>query len=164
VSKLRILCIAMLSIGLALSAAPPADAQADKEVLQKYFQAIGTDLAKRRDSAMSVLIEMNDQESKAFWPLKQAYDAELKKIFEARFAVLDEFDGVHEKLTSEQATDLAERALAIDVSRTELHRKYFDLMSEKVSPVVAVQFLQLQSQFETMADMEIASRVPLAMR
>jgi len=164
VSKLKIPCIATLALALALTATPQASAQADKEVLRKYFDAIGTDLAKRRDSAMSVLIELNDQQSKAFWPLKQAYDAELKDIFDARFAVLEEFDGIHDALTPEKAKELAGKALDLDARRTALHRKYFELMSEKVSPVAAVQFLQLQSQFETMADMEIASRVPLAMR
>ena len=35
---------------------------------------------------------------------------------------------------------------------------------EQVSAIVAIQFIQLQRQFETMYDMQAASNVPLAMK
>jgi len=157
-----------VTIGIALACALPGlagqPAEANKKVLEDYFQAIGTDLAARRDSAMSTLLQLDEAEAKVFWPLKKAYDKELSKLFDARFEMLGEFDAVHDKLTLEKANELAERALALDEQRTELHRKYYKLMSEKISPITAVQFLQLQGQFETMADMKIATHVPLAMR
>jgi len=168
VTKLRISGYVVLTVGVALACALPGlagqPAEANKKVLEDYFKAIGTDLAARRDSAMSTLLQLNEEEAKVFWPLKKAYDKELNKLFDARFELLRDFDAVHDKLNAATANELAERALALDNQRTELHRKYFKLMSEKISPVVAVQYLQLQGQFETMADMKIATHVPLAMR
>jgi hypothetical protein len=35
-------------------------------------------------------------------------------------------------------------------------------MSEQIGAVTAVQFLQLQGQFETMADLKLATAAPLA--
>jgi len=155
-------------LGLVLACALPAaagqPAEANKQVLEQYFTAIGADLAAKRDSALSTLIELTPDEAERFWPMKQAYDAELSKLFDARFELLGEFDAVHDKLTAEKASELAERALKLDEARTDLHRRYFKKMSEEISPVVAVQYLQLQSQFETMADIKIATHVPLAMR
>ena len=43
-----------------------------------------------------------------------------------------------------------------------LLRKYFDLMAAQVSPVAAGQFLQIERQFETMADLKVATAMPLA--
>jgi len=51
---------------------------------------------------------------------------------------------------------------SLDEQRAALHKKYFDLMVERVNPVVAAQFLQLQRQFETMGDLKLATYVPLA--
>ena len=157
-----------MTVGVALACALPGlagqPAEANKKVLEDYFRTIGTDLAARRDSAMSTLLQLNKEEAKVFWPMKKAYDKELNKLFDARFELLRDFDAVHDKLTATTANELADRSLALDNQRTELHRKYFKLMSEKISPVVAVQYLQLQGQFETMADMKIATHVPLAMR
>jgi len=159
---------AFLILGLALACALPAAAEqpakANKKVLEQYFAAIGTDIAAKRDSALSTLIELTPEETQLFWPIKKAYDAEFRKLLDARFELLGEFDAVHDKLTAETATALAERALKLDEQRTDLHRRYFKKMSDEISPVVAVQYLQLQSQFETMADIKIATHVPLAMR
>ena len=157
-----------LILGLVLACALPAaaeqPAEANKQVLEQYFAAIGADLAAKRDSAISTLIELTPEETQLFWPIKKAYDAEFRKLLDARFELLGEFDAVHDKLTAETAAALAERALKLDEQRTDLHRRYFKKMSDEISPVVAVQYLQLQSQFETMADIKIATHVPLAMR
>ena len=63
---------------------------------------------------------------------------------------------------AEQAKDLGARSLKVDDERNALRRKYFDLMSQKVSPLAAGQFLQLERQFETMMDLKVQSVVPLA--
>jgi hypothetical protein len=149
---------------LTLPAAAQLDAPAKEEVLEKYLSAVGEDLGARRDSALLALLELDEEEKKVFLPLLKAYDEELSALFDARFEVLQEFSAIHDKLNAEKANELAERALDLSDKRTVLHRKYFRLMAEKVSPVVAVQFLQLQGQFETMADLKLATNVPLAVR
>jgi hypothetical protein len=149
---------------LSLPAVAQMDAPAKEEYLEKFFEAAGQDLGARRDSALRTLLEISEEEKEVFLPLLKSYDEELSAIFDARFALLREFSGVHDKLTDEKAAELAGRALDLDEKRSALHRKYFRLMSEQVSPVVAVQFLQLQSQFETMADLKLATNVPLAVR
>jgi hypothetical protein len=149
---------------LSLPAAAQMDAPTKEDYLEKFFEAAGQDLGARRDSALRTLLEISEEEKKVFMPLLESYDKELSAIFDARFALLREFSGVHDELTNEKASELAERALDLDEKRSALHRKYFRLMSEQVSPVVAVQFLQLQGQFETMADLKLATNVPLAVR
>jgi len=149
---------------LSLPAAAQMDASAKADVLEKFFEAAGQDLGARRNSALQVLLEINEEEKKVFMPLLKSYDKELSALFDARFEMIREFAGIHDKLTAEKATELAELALDLDEKRSALHRKYFRLMSEQISPVVAVQFLQLQSQFETMADLKLATNVPLAVR
>jgi hypothetical protein len=149
---------------LTFPAAAQMDAPAKEEVLEKYLSAVGEDLGARRDSALLALLELGEEEKKVFLPLLRAYDQEFSANLNTRLELLREFSAVHDKLTAEKATALAERALDLDDQRSALHRKYFRLISEKVSPIVAVQFLQLQSQFETMADLKIATNVPLAVR
>jgi hypothetical protein len=155
--------LAALSLPV-LPTAAQMDAPAKEEVLEKYLDAVGQDLGARRDSALLALLELDEEEKKVFLPLLKAYDKELDALFDARLEVLREFSAIHDKLTDEKATELAERALDIGDERTALQRKYFRLISEKVSPIVAVQFLQLQGQFETMADLKLATNVPLAVR
>ena len=57
---------------------------------------------------------------------------------------------------------MALRSIKLDEDRNALRRKYFDLMAEKVSVLVAGQFLQLERQFETLMDVQTQAIVPLA--
>ena len=54
------------------------------------------------------------------------------------------------------------RVLAQDNDRIQLREKTLQRMSQEISTVVAVQFLQVQYRFETMADLKAASYVPIA--
>ncbi len=149
------------------AAATPASnqtASAGDAVFGKYIQQIGRELIMRRDSAMKALIEMDEGESERFWAVKAEYEAELGRYYDDRLTLIAEFSEVHDKLTRELATDLAGRALDFERRRTDLHEKYFNRMADEISPVVAVQWLQLETQFESMADVKIAEGVPLAIR
>jgi len=163
----RILSVTVGFVLLALVLLAPQPVQAKDpaaKAMKEYVQMIGGDLAAKRDSALSALITLSADEAKVFWPIKKEYDAEFKKLIDERLAVLTEFDSVHDRLTPTLARELADRALATGEKRSKLHRTYFDRISKEVSPIVAVQFLQLQGQFETMFDMKLATTVPLAMR
>ena len=140
------------------------DSAAETKVLEDYFKVVKGDLTAKRDSALRTLVQLSEDEAKAFWPLVETYDDEMAQQRKQRRAVIEEFLGVYDKLTPEQAQKLADRALDLDVARNEVRRKYFKLMAREVSPVVAAQFLQLQGQFETMGDLKLAAAMPLATR
>ena len=91
-------------------------------------------------------------------PIQTGGDQQAK----ARRKLLTEYGQVYKELTPEVADSLAARILALDNDRIELHRKYLDLLAKEISAVVAVQFLQVQYRFETMADLKAASYVPIA--
>jgi hypothetical protein len=141
-----------------------AQSEAEMQVLEQYVQMVKGDLTAKRDSAMKTLLVLNDDESKKFWPLLKQYDKESTALRKKRRAMLEEFLGVYDKLTPAKAEELANVAFELDNARNALRKKYFKMISDEVSAVVAVQFLQLQSQFETMGDMKLTTAMPLAVR
>ncbi len=157
------LSLATILVAAALVLSLPARAEdPTTKSLEEYLKAARGDVMERRESALKTFIKLDAAQSKTFWQLKNDYDAELKKNNEARATALREYAKVYKTITPEQAKDLAARSLKLDDDRNALRRKYFDLMSEKVSPLVAGQFLQLERQFETMMDFKVQSVVPLA--
>ena len=158
VSMLLIAAVPLLS--LPAQAESPNDATV--KALEEYLKAARGDLMQRRDSAVKTLIKLDGDQAKAFAQLREQYDAELKKIGDARGTLLREYAKVYKSPSPEQAKDFAARSIKLDEDRNNLRRKYFDLMSEKVSVLAASQFLQLQRQFETLMDVQTQSIVPLA--
>jgi len=164
--KVKRLAVPMLLLGAMLLMLFPVSAQAepvvDEEALDRYLQALRTDLVSRRDSAFRVLLDLQGAEGKAFWPLKNEYDQELAALGDTRKKLMTEFVKARANLTAETAGEIANRAFEYQHARNALHRKYFKKMSEEVSTVIAVQFVQLQGQFETLGDVKLASAIPLA--
>ena len=159
--KVILVVLASLLLGGTLA---PAQSEAEMQVLDQYVQMVKGDLTAKRDSAMRTLLELSEDESEKFWPLLKQYDKESKALRGKRRAMLEEFLGVYDKLTPAKAEELANVAFEIDNERNALRKKYFKKISGEVSAVVAVQFLQLQSQFETMGDMKLAAAMPLAVK
>ena len=167
-TKSRFLALVALLALAALTVAPQAYAQAQakaqSETLDEYVKTIRQDLSQRRDSTLQAVMQLTEEEAKTFWPLKEKYDAEMDKLQDQRRELLREWGEIYNELEPAKANSLAERFFALDARRNELHRKYFYLMSADVSVVDAVQFLQLNSQFETMGDVKLATYVPLAVK
>lgn len=134
----------------------------ESKVLEEYIKTVKGDIVGKRDSALHQLVQLTPEQDKVFWPITKEYDKEMKALREQRLDMLKSFTAVRDKLTPETANQLAERALSLADQRNEVRRKYFKIMSDKVSPTAAMQFLQLESQFETMADLKLATAVPLA--
>ena len=161
VKKVMLIALATFLVGGTIVS---AQSESETQVLEQYVQMVKGDLTAKRDSAMRTLLELNDEESAKFWPLLKQYDKEKNALRKQRRAMLEEFLGVYDKLTPAKAEELANVAFELDNARTELRKKYFKMISGEISAVVAVQFLQLQSQFETMGDMKLATAMPLAVR
>jgi len=162
VRKATLLIVSLLVSGAAVQAQDAPLGPDQNKVLEDYIKTVKGDLVGKRDSALHTLIQLSPEQAKVFWPITKEYDQEMKALREQRLAMLESFIEVKDELTSETATALAERALSLADQRNQVRSKYFKIMSEKVSPVAAVQFLQLETQFETMADLKLATAVPLA--
>ncbi|MGD8376245.1 MAG: hypothetical protein PVF68_08895 [Acidobacteriota bacterium] len=155
----------LLVAGFLLVSGPAlADSPSQAELLDQYLDTVKGDLTERRDAALRAVLVLSDEEAEAFWPLQKQYDRERGRLGKERRKLLKEWGKVYQKLDAETAQRLAAQAFSLDEQRTALRKKYFDLMSERVNPVVAAQFLQLEGQFETMGDLKLATYVPLASR
>jgi hypothetical protein len=161
VKRLLPIGIALVLLGGTLAA---AQSEAESKVLDDYVQMVKGDLTAKRDSALRTLVQLEPGQSDTFWDLVKAYDNDAKALREKRMAMLADFIKVHDQLTEAKAQELADRAFTLADERMALRKKYFQRMSDEVSTVAAVQFLQLQGQFETMGDLKIATAMPLAVK
>ena len=147
---------------LAISFPVSAQESAQAELLEQYMNTLRKDLTAQRDATMRAVITLDEAQAKKFWPLQKQYDKELKKIGRSRRELIREWGGEYNQLTPERASEFAKRSFEIQDQRTALRKKYFEMMAKEVSPVAAAQFLQLQNQYETMADLKLATYIPIA--
>lgn len=159
--KATSICI-MISVVIASLLSPPARAQTGTDAVDAQMDEVRRTIIQKRDSALSVLLEMSDEQAAAFWPLQKSYDADLGKVSRSEEKLSREFRQMFGKLNVDSASDIAKRFFDLERERLSLQQSYFQRISDSVSPVIAVQFIQLQRQFETELRMEQMKAAPLA--
>ncbi len=139
-----------------------ADGASQTEILDRYLETMKKNINASRDRALAEIVRLDGEPAKTFQSIKKEYDKEVAGQRKARSKLLAEYSRVYKELTPEIADSLAARVLMQDNDRIQLREKTLQRMSREISAVVAVQFLQVQYRFETMADLKAASYVPIA--
>jgi Spy/CpxP family protein refolding chaperone len=152
----------LLCCGMFVAGVTPLAAQSDVQALEDHMRQVGRKVAEKRDSAVGVLIQMTDEQEQAFRPIQKAYYKEMKKLGKTERSLLREFSEVYDSLDASTADELSKRFFDAQRERLAIAEKYLQQISDEVSPVVAVQFLQLQRRFETELEMERLKYSPLA--
>lgn len=154
--------LALVVFLAATALAGPSLAQTDTEALEEHMRQVRRKVAEKRDSAMSTLMVMTAEQSKAFRPLQKAYTKEQKALDKKDREMIAEFGEVFDKLDAETAAKIGKRFFDIERDRLALQEKYLKQISDAVSPVIAVQFIQLERRFQAQLENERMKYSPLA--
>jgi len=161
VNKLISVCVAAAVVAC-LFAGTPVTAQSRTDALETHMKQVRAKVVQKRNSALNTILQLDDEQAKAFWPLQKAYDKELQRLGKLDRELVRQFGEVYDKLDATNSADIAARFFDLERNRLDLQQKYLKKVSEQVSPVVAVQFIQLQRQFEIELMMERMKYSPLA--
>jgi hypothetical protein len=134
----------------------------DTGAMENHMRQVRSKAEQKMNSALGVILKMDEEQTRAFRPLRKEYDRELKKLGKLERGLVRDFSDSHKNLDAETATELGNRFFDLERQRLALQEEYLKAISEQVSPVVAVQFIQLQRKFETELALERMKYSPLA--
>jgi hypothetical protein len=153
--------LASLALALIVAAAPLASiaqdvaASADEQVLLKRVQ---TD----KRGIYADYLKLTDAESKAFWPVYDEYETQLKKIDDRYMAMINDYVSKYDTLTDAQAADMLKERLAIDRKRLDLKDKYMQRIAKVLPGTKALRFAQLESRIDNLMRRNLYSIIPIA--
>jgi hypothetical protein len=150
----------LVTPSLALAQTPKADETREAN-LRAYVDLLRSDVRAQAAAIVSELMQLNEADDKAFWPVYRAFEADLSKLNDARIALIQEYADNYSTLTDARADTLAHRALELEGQRTDLKTKYYDRLRTVVSPKVAARFIQIENQLLLLLDLQIAASLPI---
>jgi hypothetical protein len=155
--------LAMLAATTGASAqqAMPTAADTRDANLRAYVELLRSDVRAQKIAFITELMEFNEAEDKAFWPIYRAYDTELSAINDERVTGIDEYARSYGKVDDALADKLATKALELEGRRTALKQKYYDRFKTAMSATTAARFLQLENQLLLIIDLQIAAALPI---
>ena len=159
----RITVVSLLVAGAVVQAQSPQVSEKDTKSLNlsAYAELLRSDVRAQKVAILTELMELNETEDKAFWPLYREYDMEMAKLGDDRVALIGEYASNYAKLTDAVADKLAMKALDLESRRQATRAKYFERIKAALSPRTALRFLQIEHQLNLIIDLQISAALPI---
>ena len=156
--KVEISLIAMLLVMALIGFAGSAAAQ-DKP-------ADNMDLVKekiRSDKKLFIAtnMQLTESEAKDFWPVYDAYQAQLAKLGDREIKLIEEFAANYETMSDDVAKNLLDDSLSIDSDHQKLRQSYLSKIRGVLPDKKVARYYQLASKIDAVLEYEMAKRIPL---
>lgn len=151
--KLLAICTVLTTLLISPLCAADVDMSAEvyKEKLRSY----------KRDIITLNFSFKDEKKAEAFWEIYNDFEKKLKPLSETYLALLVEYEENYEKMSPEIATKLVENMKEYKENRSALLFDAHKKIADKVSPIDAARFVQLENRIALMVELSAATELPL---
>jgi hypothetical protein len=128
---------------------------------QAYARLLRTDLRTKKEAIIKEEMQLTAQQASAFWPIYRDYDVQQNKLIDQKLSVFQEYAQNFMSMTDQKADELAQKVIALDDQRLALRKKYYQLMKAALPTVLVVRFFHVESQIQSLMDLQIDSSLPI---
>ena len=136
----------------------PAFAQTSSD-MQILAQKIKAD----KKLVVAANMQLTEAEAKGFWPVYDAYQADLQKINQRLIAVIKNYANAYNKgpVSDETAKKLINEAIAVDEAEVKLKRSSVPRLEKVIPGVKVARYLQIENKIRAIGKFELAAQIPL---
>lgn len=149
----------------AQTAAGQPSAPADNQphvINSQELEMLRNDIRSQKKQLMAQNLRLSDEDATKFWPIYDQYTAELVKINNKKYATIQKYADEFGTLTDDQALSLIKQWLDVDTAVSQLRIKYLPIVSKAIGGKKAATWAQLDRRIQSMIDLQLGSRLPLA--
>lgn len=106
-------------------------------------------------------MKLTDAEATKFWPVYDRYTADLIKINDKKFALIQDYADHWGTMSDEQASRFRRDWLDVDIAITQLRQRYVPEVTEVLNGRKTATFFQLDRRISMMIDLQLASKLPI---
>ncbi len=106
-------------------------------------------------------MQLTESEAKEFWPVYNAYQAELGKLIEREIKLIEDFAANYETMSDDVAKKLLNDSLAIDANHLKLRQMYLAKFRGVIPDKKVARYYQLESKIDAVFEFELARKIPL---
>jgi hypothetical protein len=139
---------------LALPAA--AQTASDMQILAQKIKA-------DKKLVVAANMQLTEEEAKGFWPVYDAYQADLQKINGRLLGTIKRYADAYNKgpVSDEAAKKLINEAIAIEEAEVKLKRSYVPRLEKVIPGMKVARYLQIENKIRAIGKYELATQIPL---
>jgi hypothetical protein len=136
----------------------PAAAQTSSDM-----QILANKIKADKKLVVAANMQLTEEEGKAFWPVYDAYQADLQKINQRMGAGIKRYADAYSKgaVPDETARKLINEMISIEDAEVKLKRAYVPKLEKAIPGVKVARYMQIESKIRAVVRYELATQIPL---
>jgi len=130
-------------------------------ISDKDVDLLRKDIRSNKKQLIAANLKLTDTEATKFWPVYDQYTADLMKINDKKFKLIQDYADHWGTMTDDQASTYLRQWLDVDIAISQLRQKYVPIVSQVLSGRKSATFFQLDRRISMMIDLQLASQIPL---
>ena len=108
-------------------------------------------------------LDLTDAEGKGFWPVYEAYQADLHQINQRLARVVNDYALAYNKgaILDKTAKKLLDEAIAVELAEVKLKQSYVPKLIKVLPQVKVARYLQIETKIRAIVRYELAATIPL---
>ncbi len=152
---------ALLGVTFAMLAFCPLGRAQDQEpTIDSRIAVVRANMQADKTTLITTLMNFNDTDGAAFWPVYQHYEYERSRLDDRRAAVIKRYTQKYPTLTDAEAKAMAEQMLDCESRLAELKKKYYKKFNKVLPALTVTKFFQLQRRIDLLMDMQVEAALP----
>jgi hypothetical protein len=123
----------------------------------KYLQDL---IGMKKQQYVEQHMILSAADAPKFWAIYNEYDLYRSEIGEKRLNNINEYGKNYTSLSNEKADELMKNSFAISADLDKLLQKTYGKMAKEISPVVGVQFVQIELYIEAIVRKALTEQIP----
>jgi uncharacterized protein YutD len=140
-----------------IAVSTPLIAQTETDEIEITRSVIKTE----RKAIVAANMQLNEAESRAFWPVYNEYVENLRKINDRKVRLITDYANAYENLTETQAKAFLRESVNIDKARLELIEDYIDKFEDVLASKKVARFFQIENKIDAIIEYSLAEEIPL---
>lgn len=125
------------------------------------LQLLLTTVKENKKAFVAVNMSLTQTEADAFWPVYDAYQADLKVIQERVLNVIGDYISNFTTLEDDKALELIDRYLLVERDRAAVRRRYLPAFSDALPGRKVARFYQIENKIDALQRFELAATIPV---
>jgi uncharacterized membrane-anchored protein YhcB (DUF1043 family) len=119
-------------------------------------------LRNDKRAVVTSVLDLTDSESKAFWPVYNAYQSDMVAHYDRLLKLLDTYAKNYDTLTDDTATSLLKQYLALERDHVGILTSYLPRFQKVLPPKKVAKLYQVENKARALVNYELARGIPLA--
>jgi hypothetical protein len=124
-------------------------------------ELVRSDLRTEKQAIVMSALNLTEAQSALFTPIYDDYSAALKKHWDKRIALVNDYAKAYQTMNDETAASLMKRMSSLEKESMAIRDAHAKKVSKVLPTTVAARWVQVERRLGQLMDLQIANEVPL---